>query len=146
MSKRQSVTLNLKTAKKLASKRAVMSSWSVSIAHQTDELTRLAWNAAHENNMADVTEYLKELRYLITRSMDAVPRITDELLRSTPEMTGDEMKTLDEMAEKRGITRAEIMREALDDFLKKAAKSEIRREKMKIAGENFVKIEKSSEK
>lgn len=132
--------MNLKAARSLASKRAVMASWSTSITRQTDELTRLAWNAAQEGNMAAVTEHLKELRYLITRAMDAVPRITDELLKSTPEMTGDEMKLLDEMAEKRGITRAELMREMLDEFLKKQAKSEMRREKMKNASENFVKI------
>lgn len=124
MSKRQSVTLNLKTAKKLGAKRAVMASWSSSLASQTDELTRLAWNAAQEGNMAAVTEHLKELRYLISRAMDAVPRITNELLKSTPEMSGDEMKKLDEMAEKRCMTRAELMREMLDEFFENFRKNE----------------------
>lgn len=137
---RKSITQAIKSARGNEFKKEVMLTWSSSLARQTDELTRLAWNAAQAGNMADVTEYLKELRYLITRAMDAVPRITDELLKSTPEISGEELKTLDEMAEKRGLTRADLMREALDDFLKKAAKSEMRREKMKIATENIVKI------
>ena len=140
-----SITMRIATAKKISAKKETMLSWSTSIARQTDELTSLAWKAASENDIAGVTEYLKELNYLIQRSMDAVPRITDELLKSTPEMTGDEMKFLDEMAEKRGISRAELMREMLDEFLKKQAKSEKRREKMKSSSENFVKIEKFSE-
>ena len=85
MTSNKSISTRLRSTLRTETRREIMQQWSANISSRTEELIDLLQLAAERGDLDEHREYCRELYQLITRSMSAVPRITDILINTEPE-------------------------------------------------------------
>lgn len=88
MPKKRSISEKLRYAQTPEWTQKIMAEWSANIAHRTDELLNLAYNAHLTGDTEGVGEHLRELSRFIRQSMGAVPNIT-RILQGNDKKTRD---------------------------------------------------------
>jgi hypothetical protein len=89
MAKKRSISEKLRDSKTPEWTQKIMADWSANIAHRTDELLNLAYNAHLTGDTEGVGEHLRELSRFIRQSMGAVPNIT-RILQNQPRSKEDD--------------------------------------------------------
>jgi hypothetical protein len=89
MAKKRSISEKLRDSKTPEWTQKIMADWSANIAHRTDELLNLAYNAHLAGDTEGVGEHLRELSRFIRQSMGAVPNIT-RILQNQPRSKEDD--------------------------------------------------------
>jgi hypothetical protein len=89
MPRKRSISEKLRYAQTPEWTQKIMAEWSANIAHRTDELLNLAYNAHLTGDTESVGEHLRELSRFIRQSMGAVPNIT-RILQNQPRSKEDD--------------------------------------------------------
>jgi hypothetical protein len=89
MAKKRSISEKLRDSKTPEWTQKIMTEWSANIAHRTDELINLAYNAHLAGDTEGVGDHLRELSRFIRQSMGAVPNIT-RILQNQPRSKEDD--------------------------------------------------------
>jgi hypothetical protein len=89
MPRKRSISEKLRYAQTPEWTQKIMADWSANIAHRTDELLNLAYNAHLAGDTEGVGEHLRELSRFIRQSMGAVPNIT-RILQNQPRSKEDD--------------------------------------------------------
>ena len=89
MPRKRSISEKLRYAQTPEWAQKIMAEWSANIAHRTDELLNLAYNAHLTGDAEGGGEHLRELSRFIRQSMGAVPNIT-RILQNQPRSKEDD--------------------------------------------------------